>query len=87
MLREDGHLNAFGEWLVHEEVKECLGGREDRPPEHISGAPSEAWIRSYRAGDGIQVGHGRSRLVFRGNRVDAILDPGGNVARARVDRR
>lgn len=88
MLLSDGHLNPFGEWLVTEEVSDCL---REHAPQSASAAgppPSQAWIQSYRMGDTIEVKQGRIRFSFRGNRVDAILAPGGTLpARVWIDGR
>ena len=82
MLLRDLHLNAFGEWLVLEAVKDCL--QEQGPPRAgDEPPPAQSWIRSHRVGQAVQETEGRLRLLFRGNRVDAILGNGGTQS-ARV---
>ncbi len=76
MLVPDRHLNPFGEWLVHQGLLDCLRPLRGREAGSAAYA-SEAWIRDHPADD-LEVRGDRIRLVFSGNRVDALLVPGGD---------
>ena len=77
LLADGIHLNAQGEWLMAECVKDCLR----RAPE-LGSSPAEQWVTTYEVGKDVRWQGGSLRLAFAGNRVDAIATPAGHTVRA-----
>lgn len=79
LLADEVHLNAHGEWLMAECVKDCLARAPSLGP-----SPAEDWVRTYEVGRDVDFQDGVLRLSFVGNRVDAIAVPGARSAPAPI---
>ena len=83
LLRDAVHLNAQGEFLMAELVKQELVYRPE--------LPQDEWrdmVRTYVVGRDVKWQGDRLRLEFEGNRVDAIAGKGGKrSARVLIDGR
>lgn len=72
LLVDGVHLNDHGCELMASLVTPHLRRRSDADPEAWSG-----WVTEYAVGRDIHWRGGKTRLEFEGNRIDAVMLPGG----------
>jgi hypothetical protein len=80
LLLDDVHLNGLGDALMASLVESCL--RRDRA---LDPAPAEAWVRTLGHHDLIWSEAGELRVVFEGNRIDAVVAAGGSTLDVSID--
>ncbi len=83
LLKDGVHLNAHGNFVMAELIKQYLVYRPD--------LPSDSWndlVRTYEVGKDVQWKDGKLRLEFEGNRLDIIAgDADGRSAQVLIDGR
>lgn len=68
LLSDEVHLNARGEWLMAECVKDCL-----RRSRGQGESPAEKWVRTSWLGRELHWEDGVLKASFEGNRIDAVF--------------
>ena len=81
LLLDDVHVNSLGDALMASLVESCL-----RRAPALAPVPADAWVQTLEVGRDLGWSErGELRLHFDGNRVDAIVRPGGSTLDVAID--